>query len=167
MARFSRGMKAPIHSIKHYLNHPKSTIATGTVGYVIAVNAIAKGAARASSADVEEGAVVKAVYMEYWLSNSAIDNAGTWCVLKAPVGVGAPIAADMANLGSYVNKKNILESGQGLLPSGGTVVPILRKWIAVPKGKQRMGLGDRFILAVHGIGGNTFLCGLTTYKEYE
>lgn len=130
------------------------------------VDAVAKGAARATTASVEEGAVVKAVYIELWLNGTA-NQIATWVLVKRPASTLAPTVAQMTNLSTYENKKNIFISGQGLTPSGGNQLAMFKGWYKIPKGKQRFGLGDVLSVTVNSTGGNAIICGLATYKEYE
>ncbi len=104
-------MRAIIKSVKHYFHTPVTSPLSGTVGTVILVDAIVEGAARANAFDVFEGSSIKAVYVEYWISGVTLDKTATWCILKRPANVAAPTFAEMANLGSYANKKNILNVG--------------------------------------------------------
>ncbi len=159
-------MQAPINSIKHYVHVISQNIASGANQNVLLVDAVAKGAARSSTANVEEGAIVKAVYIELWLSG-VVDQQATWVLAKRPASVAAPTVVQMANLASYENKKNILVSGQGMPPSGGNQIPMFKGWYAVPKGKQRFGLGDILGITINATGGTIRICGIATYKEYE
>ncbi len=162
----ARRMLSPIVSVKHYVHTPAVTIATGVRTMVTIVNAIAKGSAITSAADVEEGAVIKAIYLEYWVSGETASQTGNALVLKRPSGATQPTYAEMQNLGAYINKKNILSTHQGLMPTGGNVMPIFREWIKIPKGKQRMGLGDLIQVAVSATGTTVNLCGFATFKSY-
>ena len=67
-------MRAPIHSIKHYFGTPAVGVASGAEAGVNLINTIAKGASRSASNMVEEGAIVKAVYAEYWVQADDILN---------------------------------------------------------------------------------------------
>ncbi len=165
MPRHKR-MLAPINSIKHYVHQTATSIGTGTNQNVVLVDAIVKGAARANTNHVEEGAIIKAVYIELWLNGTA-DQTATWVLVKRPASVAAPTVAQMTNLATYENKKNILYSGQGITPSGGNQIPMFKGWFAVPKGKQRFGLGDILGITVNSTGGTAIICGISTYKEYE
>ncbi len=160
-------MKSIIKSIKHYQHTPAQVISSSATGQVTLVNAIVEGATRATATDVFEGATVKAVYCEFWISGVTIDKTGTWCILKRPANVAQPTFAEMANLGSYPNKKNILNAGQGIPPTNGNVMNIYKGWIKIPKGKQRFGQGDKLQLVVSAVGTNVNLCGLITFKEYS
>ncbi len=166
---FHRRMQAPIVSIKHYVARTNFKILTGAVNTTSIVSVVAKGAARALPSDVEEGAVVKAVHLEFWFQGADTGSTQfTMVVYKLPAGSAAPTSTNMLNLGSYLNKKNILYSTQGVLPdvTASTTIPVLREWLKIPKGKQRFGLGDALKVTFHSVG-EYQICGLATYKEYE
>lgn len=160
-------MLSPIKAIKHYGQTPALTITSGVRTGVSLVTAIVEGAARSASIDVEEGSVIKAVYCEFWIQGVTISNTATWVILKRPSDAPNPTFTEMNNLGTYTNKKNILFSGQGIAPTNGNVMNIVKGWIKIPKGKQRFGLGDKLALVVAATGTDVILCGLTTFKEYN
>ncbi len=162
----ARRMLAPINSIKHYVHQSAASISSGANLSFVIVDAIIKGAARSNAKDVEEGAVIKAVYIELWLNGTA-DQTATWVLVKRPSSLLAPTVAQMTNLGTYENKKNIFVSGQGLTPSGGNQMAMFKGWYPIPKGKQRFGLGDILSVTVNSTGGTAIICGLSTYKELE
>ncbi len=158
-------MKAIIKAIKHYFHVPAAVITSGGITASVLVNTIAEGATRSNAFDVYEGSNVAAVYVEHWLSGVTLDKTATWCILKRPAGVAGPTFTEMANLGAYANKKNILNAGQGLAPTNGNVLNIYKGWIMIPKGKQRFGLGDSLVLTIAAVGTNVTHCGLSTFKE--
>ncbi len=160
-------MRPIIKSVKHYFHRDSTVITNGAVGNVVLVDAIVEGAARANAFDVFEGSTIKSVWLEFWISGVTLDKTAIWCVMKRPGNIAAPTFAEMANLGSYANKKNILNAGQGLAPTNGNVMNIYKGWIKVPKGKQRFGLDDKLQIFVAAVGTNVNLCGLTTFKEYS
>ncbi len=160
-------MRAIIKSVKHYFHTPVIAIGSGTTQNIILVDAITEGAARTSAVDVFEGSNIKAVFVEYWISGVTLDKTATWCILKRPANVAGPTFAEMANLGGYANKKNILVAGQGIAPTNGNVMNIFKGWIKIPKGKQRFGLADKLLLVVAAVGTVVNVCGLTTFKEYS
>ncbi len=160
-------MRPIINAIKHYFHTPAAVLTSGTSVAINIVSAIAEGATRSNAFDVYEGATVKAVYVEHWLSGVTIDKTGTWVIVKLPASVAKPTTTEMANLGTYKNKKNILNSGQGLLPTNGNVMNIYKGWIKIPKGKQRFGLGDKLQLVLSAVGTNVNHCGISTFKEYS
>ncbi len=164
----ARRMLAPIVSVKHYVQTPVTGVASGANLGITVAQAIAKGAARALVSDVEEGTVIKAIYIEYWASaDSAGGTINGGCMKLPGGGTTAPTYAEMQNLTTYENKKNIFAFHQGLGPSAGNIIPIFREWIKIPKGKQRMGLGDILLVKFSFTGHPGDICGFATYKEYE
>ncbi len=160
-------MKPVIHSTKHYVQFTRSTVAATSLNNQELVEA--KESTTASTLnEVEEGAIVKAIFVELWLENSA--NAGSFVVtlFKNPGGVGTMTYANSISLGSYTNKKNVLYVTQGLTSNDGVgnPIPLLRQWFKIPKGKQRFGLGDELTLTISNTGTDTVsYCGFATYKE--
>ncbi len=120
--------------------------------------------------EVAEGSVVKAIYIELWLQNEGSLGESIVTVCKdTKDGVG-PNFAQLAALFTYNNKKNILFTHQGLTSNDGVSGPVvvLRQWIKIPKGKQRMGLGDRIVLSISNTSANDLVrCGFAIYKEYS
>ncbi len=171
MARFKR-MVAPIISVKHYVHRTNVTVTSGTIHNEELVDAIvAPGVANAFS--VTQGSLVKAVHLDYWVLNIGASNTNTqWTAIleKVPAGQTAATAAQLANLGSYPNKKNVLHSFQGNIAAavdGNGGIPFLQGWFKIPKGKQRMGLGDSLFISAVSTGTSIRICGLCTYKEYQ
>ncbi len=125
----------------------------------------------ANVTDVVTGSVIKAVWLEYWLmGEGAQPCTATWSFEKLPNDATAMTQTQGQNLNSYPNKKNLFKIGQGLIGDSNTnPIPIVREWIKIPKGKQRMGLGDELIFNVSIIGeasNGGELCGFALYKEY-
>jgi len=170
MARH-RGMVSPINSVKHYVAQTNFSQTAGGASPIIVADSVVAPAA-ANTFDVREGSVIKAVHFEYWLMNDGASGQETQFVLivyKAPSAVAFATFTNMLNLQAWDNKKNILYSTQGILSpqaDGSNTVPILRDWILIPKGKQRMGRGDRIIVSIASVETNLRICGLSTYKEY-
>ncbi len=159
-------IKPVIRSIKHYFHLPVAVATSGATLVTTLINTVAEGAARAAAIDVDEGTNVSAIYLEFWISGVTLDKTATWCVVKRVSNVASPTFTEMANLGSYANKKNIFNVGQGIPPSNGNVMNIYKGWFKIPKGKQRWGLGDKLVLVVAGVGTNVNVCGITTFKEF-
>ncbi len=161
-------MRPIIHSTKHYLQYPLDPITTGTIKAIVLVEAVQSTLANLSH-EVEEGASVKAVYVELWLQNQG--NLGEFIVnvTKTTESQPGPTFAEAATLFSYVNKKNIFFTSQGLTSNdaiSGPQTPI-RAWVKIPKSKQRFGLGDRLMLTIANVSSNSLnSCGMATYKEY-
>ncbi len=160
-------MKSPIDSIKHIVQFTPTGVASGANASMVMVDALARGSAIGTTADVIEGAVVKAIYVEIWVKNDNPNFAINAVALKMPGGIAFPTVSEMSNLDSYANKKNIFVIHQGLAPSGDQVMPVYREWIRIPKGKQRFGLGDRFGVRILYTGSAGDFCGFATYKEYR
>jgi len=166
-----RRMVAPINSVKHYVQHTNTSIASAARTQLVVINTVVAPAV-GTSADVREGAIVKAVYFEHWIKGTGAADADTQFIVvleKLPGASTAGItAAQMLNIGSYDNKKNIFFTGQGVIGGvgGGQAIPFLRGWIKIPKSKQRFGAGDTLLLNISTVGEAMQHCGFETYKEY-
>lgn len=168
----SRRMLAPINSIKHYVHRAEVLIAIGGILNHTVVDAVI-APATAAPGEVIQGAVIKAVFIEFWLSGDAIS--GTNSQFNLTVEKKRDLEPDMtfaqsANLGGYPNKKNILYTTQGIVPSvqggAGSTTPVLRSWISIPKGKQRFGLDDQLMVNISAVQALQ-VCGIAIYKEYR
>ncbi len=164
-------MLAPINSIKHYINHANSSVLASAAETEVVVEAVV-APATAAVENVIEGAVIKNVFLEYWLAgdgSSGDESQFTFTVEKKRVAETDPTFTNLNNLQAYPNKKNILFTTQGVIPAmldGGMSIPVIRNWVKIPKGKQRFGLGDELIVSV-GAGSPLRFCGFATYKEYR
>ncbi len=156
-----------IHSTKHYVQTSIGTVTAGAITSVIVVDAVAVQNKNTVS-EVEEGATVKAVYLELWIRSAATAASSfTFVFCKLPSGTNTPAVADIAALGNWDNKKNVFYTTQGLTNDVDSSAMVLYKgWIKIPKGKQRMGLGDRLSWHLEAVGQSINFCGFTTYKEY-
>ncbi len=118
---------------------------------------------------VELGTIIKAVFVELWVlgaSNSSINSVMT-CVEKAQADTFMDFSQSQ-DLNAYVNKKNILETHQGILGNDNTnPVPFFRGWIKIPKGKQRFGAGDSLFINIASILDDVTFCGVTIFKAYN
>ncbi len=160
-------MRSPIMSNKHYVHQDSTAIASGSGLNILVVTTLARGAAIAAASDVFEGAIVKAVYLEYWVDGGTASKTVIGMVVKI-IGNGTMITfAESTNLGTFKGKKNILEVHQGLAPSSGNQMAIFRHWIKIPKGKQRFGLGDSLQIKVSAVGTAVNVCGFATFKDYS
>ncbi len=157
-----------VHSTKHYIQFGISDITTGSQG-VFSVATAVSTVDKNTSSEVEEGALIKAVYFEIWLLSSTNDTQFIMTISKNPeVGTG-PTFTEHAALMTYTNKKNIFYTTQGIAQNDGVTgaIPIIRNWVKIPKSKQRFGLGDRLTMNISNVGaGNLQRCGFMTYKEY-
>ncbi len=156
-----------VHSQKHLRQHSLFTLTAGAATVLTIINAV-NVVDKNSSSEVEEGSTVKAVYFEMWMStNDTASGSVIATVEKLPAGADDPNTTTLALLNDYPNKKNILHTFQGLNnPKAGVVIPMLKQWIKIPKGKQRFGLGDKLILSIFSQTGTYQACGLEIYKEY-
>ncbi len=158
----------PIHTIKHIIQPTNTAITTGNVRQIAIATTVTIGAARTTTNSVEEGSVIKAVYVEIWIAGThATDTSQfTMIISKLVKGGSVPTATEMANLSSWDNKANVLYTTQGVIASTGSqALPVHRAWISIPKGKQRMSLGDVLNITIHAVG-TLQTCGLIIYKEY-
>ncbi len=161
-------MRAPIHSIKHYVQWTLVTMPTlGTLASETIALSVTPTAAN-TNAEVPEGALVKAVYIELWV-NSDDTSASSFSVNfeKDPGGASNMTYAESIALHDYKNKKNIFYETMGLVaPVDEFPSNLIKGWIKIPKGKQRMGLGDKIRLNISAITNGLTYCGFATYKEY-
>ncbi len=161
-------MKAPIHSRKHIVQFPFDQIGTGTNQNIVLAKSVNATVANLAT-EVSEGALIKAVFIELWLQNSANDGHQVVTLTKNSRLNTGPSFANSAALDSYDDKKNILFTHEGLSSNDGVGNPqnILRQWIKIPKSKQRFGLSDMLNLVISNPSSNNLnRCGLAIYKEY-
>ncbi len=161
-------MRPVIHSTKHYVQTSLTTVVGGAQLNVELVDSVQVPDKDAVS-EVEEGAIVKAVYVEMWVrSTEASPGTVIYILCKRPGGVNVPSAVEMAALGTWDNKKNIFYTTQGLVnDNSADAIPAFKGWIKIPKSKQRMGLGDHISFHLFAQGAiDLVVCGFATYKEY-
>ena len=159
-------VRPTINSEKHIFQVSLATVAGSASTNIALLRAVA---APSGSAEVSVGTVVKAVYCEMWVQASA--NQPTTQIstlMKLPSGLQNPVFGEMVDLFNYENKKNILYTTQGIVgDANSNPIPIVRQWIKIPKGKQRMGLGDKLIFTLAAqIPESMELCGMFIYKAY-
>ncbi len=163
-------MLAPINSEKHYVPRTSFAVTSGVIHNHLIAEGVAPADVGAAVSDVRTGAVVKAVYCEMWLvgTHSTLESQFTVTVEKVPSGGTNMTATQSLNLTSYPNKKNVLYTTQGIVaPSNAESIAVLRSWIKIPKGKQRMGLGDKLLCNINNGGGDLRICGIFIFKEYN
>jgi len=158
-------VRATINSEKHIVQHALSIIPVGTTEQLTVVSV--SGASPVTADQVRIGAEIKAVFIELWLVGDA-NQVGQF-ILTVEKNVASSAGngfGGMAVLNAYVNKKNILFTSQGVLGDNNTnPVPVLRQWIAIPKGKQRFGQGDSIIVTISAVVGGVERCGVSIFKE--
>ncbi len=156
-----------IKSTKHYVQKSLATLTGGAVDattLAVAVNVVDKNLVT----EVEEGSIIKAIYMEFWVRSASLTaTSGQWILYKKSSDATFASGADMAALGDWDNKKNILATGMGLFNDvDADATAIMRGWYKIPKSKQRFGLGDVLALSVFTPTVDGHICGFATYKEY-
>ncbi len=158
-------MRPQINSVKHYHQRSKGDIAELTIeptNFVVATENPSGPTA------VRIGSTIKAVYVEFWI-NADSSQLGSFqlTVEKLSSGQGNMSFIDAGQLHDYPNKKNIFYTTQGLAgDNNANPMPIVRQWIKIPKGKQRMGLGDIIAVNIAALESNITRCGLMIFKEY-
>ncbi len=157
-------MRPPITSVKHIVQTSPTIINLGAILNITL--AFANDLTGATS--VKIGSVVKAIFVEMWIGGDGAQTSSTTLSLeKNPSGRTAMSNPDSANLHNYDNKNNIFYTSQGIIgDSNSNPQPLIRQWIKIPKGKQRMSKGDALILNITGLTGDVNVCGMTIYKEY-
>ncbi len=161
-------MKAPIHSVKHYVQTSFTLVATGAKLDIVLVDAQALQNVNAVF-EVQEGALVKAIYIELWVLGDTADATQITCLAKHPASAAPFTTTQLAGIGNASNKKNVLFFSQGLASNDGIANPIniMRGWYKIPRSKQRFGLGDTLELQIFAQGAAGLeVCGFATYKEY-
>jgi len=160
-------MRAPIHSIKHYVQISLTSVAAGAISTNVLIAAdLIQNVNQVF--EVTEGAIVKAIYIELWIIGAVSSATAITTLAKMPSGVDGFDATEMAALGTAANKKNILFVSQGLTSNDGIAAPIniMRGWYKIPKSKQRFGFGDTLELQIFAQAQAQEICGFATYKEY-
>ncbi len=156
-------MKPVINTEKHYVHVPVTAIGSGAR---VTLNLVTVSNSLALATDVRVGAVVKAVFLEMWVDSATASKTVNSSFQKQPSGAFAPTIAELGNMGTYINKKNVFQFHQGLAPSNGNIMPLFREWVLIPKGKQRMGLGDAISISIGATGATMNVCGFSTFKEH-
>ncbi len=161
-------MKPTINSTKTIYQSTPFTVAAAAIGIVQPL--VGKDAADVNiTGEVVAGAVVKAIYCEYWVTT---DGAGQGSVILTveirSAASSAMTYADAAGLDSYANKNRVLFTTQGLTP-GNTENPqnFVRQWIKIPKGMQRFKKDDVIVINVASPTGGVAVCGFSLYKAYN
>jgi len=159
-------VKPTVNSEKHLLEIGPGTVATAAILNSVILTAVAAPSGAAN--EVRVGCTVKAIYIELWVtSDDAAQGSSLSSLEKLNGGLGGMTFAESQALHIYPNKKQLFEIHRGLLASNvRNPTPFFAKWIAIPKGKQRMGLGDQMVLNINGIANGTNFCGLSIFKEY-
>ncbi len=160
-------MKPIISSRKHIVQITLTNVAANAANTTVIVSAV-QDPTESNPVEVKPGSIVKAVYVEMWYNgDGAQPPTITTIFAKNPNGVGSPNPTEFQNLHNFKNKSNFLEVHQGLVgDSNSNPVPFYRHWIKIPKGKQRMALGDQITLSVKTITEEIQFCGMMIFKSY-
>ncbi len=159
-------MKPVINTEKHIVQVSLGTVASGAITNYVFATAVA--VPTSALGDIREGCIIKAIWLEMWISS---DDAGQGTAIVTVEKVDGATAtlmttAESAALGSYDNKKNVLHTQMGLVPSNVDYpMASLKGWFKIPKGKQRFGLGERLVVNIHGQSNGLNVCGTGIYKE--
>ncbi len=157
-----------VHSTKHYVQQSIATVAGGAVLTETMIAAVARDDINVV-AEIAEGSIVKAVYIEVWArAGSATPASGQFVIYKKQSDTTDPTATEMAALGDWNNKRNIFYTTMGLInDQDADAIALFKGWIKIPKGKQRFALDDQFKWAYFTPTIDVQLCGFATYKEYS
>ncbi len=159
-------MRPVIHSEKHLVQRSLETVTATMVNQFTIAEAV--DIVGASNSEVAVGAVVKAIICEMWVrGQDTSPGSFVGALIKLPNGLGGPTATNMANLNDYANKNNIFYVTQGLTDVNTSFShQVLPPLIKVPKGKQRMSLGDKWVWVNFAQALDNNQCGKFIYKEY-
>jgi len=153
----------PVTTIKHYVQNTLTSLGVAAAQSDTVVQGVALRGT--DNDDVLNGSVVKNIFIERWLKGDADNNIFGLAVIKLPSALASPTFASLANLNDYANKKNILFVTYGTL-SAVNPAPVIRQWIKIPPGKQRIGVADRIVVTIWSQAIGLTYCGFVTYKEY-
>ncbi len=161
-------VKPMVHSTKHYVQPGLRTVVAGAAEAHIICQAVA-AADLTGNFEVLEGDSVKAIYVESWIrAGSTSPGSYIMAVYKVPSTGSTATVAQMAALFDWAGKKNVIFTSQALTnDQDADAIPIIKGWLKIPKSKQRMGLGDRWIMSTSAVGVDAIVCGFETYKEYQ
>ncbi len=163
----------PINSQKHentfsFLGQNASS--SQTVNLIVGTER--GGIGTATPEEVQIGAVIKWIYIEFNLNG--VDNSGTaqifhWLILKNP---NSQISGVDPALYNKDFKSKILKRGMEMLPeiplgSGGTVQTKRIFTVKIPKGLQRFGQNDKLQFVYKSTSASGInICGIHIFKEY-
>jgi len=160
-------VRPQVHSEKHYVQTSLQSITGGAALTIVVANAV-ESQLKGDVDEVREGSLIKAVYCELWArAGETTAGSGQMIFYKKQSDASNPTTTDMAALGDWDNKRNILYTTMGLFnDQDADAIALFKGWIKIPKGKQRMGLGDRFHITIFSPTIDLHVCGFYTYKEY-
>ncbi len=157
-----------VHSEKHIVQNSIATVAGGAIGTVIIADGVAVGDKNLVS-EVEEGSIIKAIYMEQWIrAGSTTPSSGQAVLYKTQAAQSTVTTTEMAALNDWDNKRNVIYTTMGLYNDQDADATLVGKtWFKIPKGKQRMALGDKWKFSLFTPTIDLQFCGFFLYKEYK
>jgi len=159
-------MRTPIQSVKHIQTFVGVEVVAANTNQLTLLTSVQDYTGNANQVPV--GAVVKAVYIELWCAASGNTQGNLNLNFEKLSGTSSTMNhADALALNDYANKNNVLYITQGLTPdTNANPVPFMRGWFKVPKGMQRMALGNKLVVNMSALVENFNLCGLVIFKHY-
>ncbi len=164
-------MLAPIVSRKHIIPVGVTATAVGAITSLAVATAVDTPVNTASS-EVKIGSIIKAVYLEMWTrgDDETAPPANVFIAFEKLIGSSTSMVfTDATGINVYDNKSNVFYVTQGLVSAGtaNSGIPFLRGWFKIPKGFQRMAIGDRLVLNIVALNHDLESCGIFVYKEYQ
>ncbi len=158
-------VKPTINSEKHIVEIGPASVGSAAMSITFLMSAVANPT---TSVQVRIGAIVKAIYLELWVTSDDAAQGNSFVALeKLPSGLGGMSFAQSQAMHLYPNKKNVFKLHRGLVaPNVQSPTPFFSEWIAIPKGKQRLGVSDAIVLDISGIANGAQFCGVAIFKEY-
>ncbi len=157
-----------VHSVKHINQYSLASIIGGAKLDLAILTAVAREDVNVPS-EVAEGSIVKAVYLEIWArAGETTAGSGQLVVYKQQSDTSTATATEMAALNDWDNKRNIFYTTMGLFnDQDADAIALFKGWIKIPKGKQRMGLGDNVTITIFTPTIDLHICGFSLFKEYS
>ncbi len=164
-------MLAPIVSRKHIVPRGVTAIAAAAMLNIPIATAV-DTPVNTVNTEVAIGSVIKAVYIEMWVrgDDETAPPANAQVTFEKLIGSSTSMVfGDASLINVYDNKSNVFYVTMGLVSAGtaNSAIPFLRGWFKVPKGFQRMSIGDRLVLNIAALNHDLEVCGIFVYKEYQ
>ncbi len=158
-------VRAQVHSEKHTIQNSLATVLAGALSVIVLAKAV--DTVGSTNSDVKIGASIKFLHVEEWIrTNDTSPGSFVWAIIKLPGGVSNPSVGDMANLNDYNNKNNVFHFKQGLINVNTADAIFVGTDLLIPKGKQRMSIGDQWVIVRFAQALDSNYCGKVIYKEY-
>ncbi len=158
-----------IDSVKHEIRYSALLASGGTVKQILIANAT-NTVDIANDNDVKTGSLIKAIFFENnYNFEGNITAIYDWAIIKASTGQVVSAIFDPAIPNLPTRSQKFLWGME--MPAGINNSASVKRigTLLIPKGKQRMSEGDRWILVYRssaGVGGED-ACGHFIYKEYR